>query len=183
MADLPAFTCDGVLPLGDYALTLMELRSSYLVDGPSPTPTWDRAWRRSLLDHFEQLVGDLWQCGVERIFVSGSFVESSDHPKDLDGYFECDEHDFLTGTLQRRLNAVNPGHIWTWDASRKYRSDYSTKSQLPMWHVHRADLWPHYGRIGGETDSYGYDMLFPSLFRRTKHRPGRKGIIQVIRQR
>jgi len=43
---LPAFTDDGVLPAGDYALTLDELAVSSLVTGSlGAAPSWDRAWR------------------------------------------------------------------------------------------------------------------------------------------
>jgi hypothetical protein len=182
VSDLPPFTLDGVLPLGDYALTLRELRASRLVGGARPTASWDHVWRSKLVDHVEVLVGELWQCGVERIFLSGSFVERKDHPIDLDGYFECDEEDFLSGNLERRLNAINPDKIWTWDPDRKRLLGDAPRAQLPIWHRHRVDLWPHYGQVGGETDSYGYDMLFPSLFRRTKYPGRRKGIVKLVRQ-
>ena len=179
VSDLPPFTPDGVLPAGDYALTLRELRVSHLVAGA--TASWDHEWRGKLVDQVEVLVSELWQCGVERIFLSGSFVECKDHPNDLDGYFECDEEDFLSGNLERRLNAINPEKIWTWDSDRKQLLGNAPRAQLPIWHRYRVDLWPHYGRVGGETDLYGYDMLFPSLFRRTKYPHRRKGIVKLVR--
>jgi hypothetical protein len=47
---LPNFTADGVLPPGDYAMTLDELEDSILVLGPGQPrdhPVWDAAWRRA----------------------------------------------------------------------------------------------------------------------------------------
>jgi hypothetical protein len=183
VTNLPPFTAEGLLPPGDYAVTLDEIRNSHLVNGPSPSPSWDRAWRSSLVDHLEILVSDLWQCGIDRIFVSGSFVELKDRPSDIDGYFECDKLQFLRGELERHLNLVNADRVWTWDLNQKSWSDEAASAQLPMWHLHRAELWPHYDRVGGGTDSYGHDMLFPSLFRRTKYPHRQKGIIRIVRRR
>src|SRR6266511_4186379 len=113
---IPPFTADGFLPLGDHAVTLDELRASYLVTGQGvPSLMWDRDWRRALVDSLEVLVRQLWQVGIDRIFVDGSFVEEKDHPNDIDGYFECDLHEFASGRLQRRLNQLDPHKIWTWD--------------------------------------------------------------------
>lgn len=89
---LSSFTTYGVLPSGDYRLTLSELRASYLVTGNRvPFTTWDSEWRATLVDNLGILVGQLWLVGIERIFVGGSFVEDKDRPNDIDGYFECDE--------------------------------------------------------------------------------------------
>ena len=49
---LPAgFSSDGLLAPGDYELTLEELRSSWLVCGPSQEgyAHWDREWRARLV--------------------------------------------------------------------------------------------------------------------------------------
>ena len=40
MAKLPEFTVEGVLPAGDYELTLEQLRQSVLVVGPSDEAAW-----------------------------------------------------------------------------------------------------------------------------------------------
>ena len=75
--DLPRLTTEGLLPTGDYPLTVSELRESYLVTGEgSVSPSWDRAWRAQLVDNLELFVRQLWQVGVDRIFVDGSFVTS-----------------------------------------------------------------------------------------------------------
>jgi len=43
---LPPFTAEGLLPGGDYPLTLDELRSSFLVTGVGVgSATWDAPWR------------------------------------------------------------------------------------------------------------------------------------------
>lgn len=84
---LPHFSDEGLLPRGDYPLTLDELRGSRLVTGEGvDSATWDVEWRRRLVGGLEVLVGHLWQVGIDRIFVDGSFVEEKDHPNDIDGY-------------------------------------------------------------------------------------------------
>lgn len=87
---LPMFTPDDVLPVGDYELTLDELRHSHLVTGQdNPSENWDVQWRYELVMNLTVMAQQLWQVGVSNIFVDGSFVENKDHPNDIDGYFEC----------------------------------------------------------------------------------------------
>lgn len=104
MATLPVFTSAGVLPPGDYVLTLEGLRASMLVLGPGEPrdcPTWDARWREALVENLGILVRQLWQVGIGEIFINGSFVEDKDHPNDIDGYFVCDLHSLASGRLQR----------------------------------------------------------------------------------
>lgn len=64
---LPPFNEDGLLPPGDYELTLEELALSSLVARPIPTSAgsnWDIAWRRQLVANLEILVHHLWVVGV-----------------------------------------------------------------------------------------------------------------------
>src|SRR3954468_20900540 len=80
------FTADGLLPPGDYPLTVDELAGSMLVAGPaSRSLTWDADWRAELVENLRFLAGHLWNVGVTEIFVDGSFVEDKDHPNDIDG--------------------------------------------------------------------------------------------------
>ena len=61
---LPPFTVDGVLPPGDYELTLDELAASMLVVGPpTAAATWDRAWRAQLVQNLGIMMTQLWQRG------------------------------------------------------------------------------------------------------------------------
>ncbi len=56
---LPAFSEEGVLPVGDYELTLDELRESALVLGPDEAARsahWDADCRRNLVDNLAVLV-------------------------------------------------------------------------------------------------------------------------------
>jgi len=49
---LPPFTPDGVLPRGDYMMTLHELKQSMLVTGGTGrSSTWDATWRGHLVDN------------------------------------------------------------------------------------------------------------------------------------
>ena len=120
---LPQFDDDGLLPPGDYALTLEQLSVSHLVAGPidqSQYPNWDEPWRRKLTDNLSILVHQLWQVGIESIFVDGSFVEDKEHPNDIDGYFQCELSRLASGALERDLNLLDPHKVWTWDpASRR----------------------------------------------------------------
>lgn len=88
MAVLPAFTEDGLLPPGDYAVTLEELRTSIFVLGPGPPRehlVWDAAWRHELVENLAIMVRQLWTVGIDEIFIDGSFAEDKDHPNDIDG--------------------------------------------------------------------------------------------------
>src|SRR5882724_11780386 len=115
MSILPSFTSDGLLPPGDYELTVDELRESLLVVGaraPGASPGWDGAWRRQLVENLAILVGQLWQAGITEIFIDGSFAEDKDHPNDIDGYFVCDLRRLACGGLERDLNTLDPHRIW-----------------------------------------------------------------------
>lgn len=179
---LPAFTEDGLLPPGDYELTLDQLRSSALVLGPvthAGGTNWDTAWREKLVCNLEILVGQLWEVGITEIFVDGSFAEDKDHPNDIDGYFACDLMHLASGRLQQELNLLDPHKIWTWDpASRRSYLGYP-KMQLPMWHQYRVELYPHYGQPSGIRDKYGNELEFPAAFRQSRRDGKPRGIIKI----
>jgi hypothetical protein len=51
MAQIPPFDADGLLPPGDYEVSIDELRQSILVlgpDDPKDHPSWDSPWREQL---------------------------------------------------------------------------------------------------------------------------------------
>lgn len=130
--------------------------------------------------------GSSGKWGVTEIFIDGSFLEDKDHPNDIDGYFECDWREFVSGALQDRLNQLDPHRAWTWDPAerRPYRS--YPKKQLPMWHQYRVEPYPHLpGLIAGH-DGRGNPLEFPAFFR-TSCRPlpsgaTQKGIVRIRRQ-
>ena len=175
---LPAFTADGLLPPGDYPLSLAQLQASMLVHGPGG-PTWDSAWRAKLVENLAILVQQLWAVGIKDIWIDGSFVEAKDHPNDIDGYFVCDLAYLASGRLQQALNALDPQQVWTWDPEtrRPYRG--YPKLQLPMWHVYRVELYPHVGQLCGIRDRYGHELEFPSAFRQARPHGKPKGIITI----
>jgi hypothetical protein len=179
---LPPFTEDGVLPPGDHVLTLEQLAESALVVGPGETQRhseWDVDWRRQLVENLGVLVCQLWQVGVSRIFIDGSFVEDKDHPNDIDGYFECELERLASGELQRELNVLDPHKAWTWEpASRRPHRGHG-KRQLPMWHVYRVELYPHFGQPSGLCDRYGHALEFPAAFRRRRGDGKPRGIIRI----
>jgi hypothetical protein len=178
---LPTFNAAGLLPAGDYPLTFDELKHSFLVRGPhGSAPTWDSQWRAVLVDNLAVLVNQLWQVGIEAIYIDGSFVEDKDHPNDIDGYSECDLLRLATGELQRELNLLDPYKVWTWDpASRRPFRGYP-KRQLPMWHAYRVELYPHVGQLSGIRDRYGHELEFPAAFRLSRGGEP-KGIVKIVR--
>jgi len=179
---LPDFDEDGVLPPGDYELTLDELRDSLLVRGFSSSeipPNWDQNWRLQLVENLAVMCRQLWEVGIRDIFVNGSFVEDKDHPNDIDGYFVCDVKALASGELERQLNLLDPEKIWTWDpASRRAYRGYP-KRQLPMWHRYRVELYPHYGQLSGIRDQFGHELEFPSAFRQSRRSGRPKGIVKI----
>jgi hypothetical protein len=181
---LPEFDDDGLLPPGDYALSLAQLKVSMLVTGPQSLGRcgragWDSPWRATLVDNLAIMVGHLWRVGVTEVFVDGSFVEDKCHPNDIDGYFHCDLDRLASGDLERRLNALDPRRVWTWDPAlrRAYRG--YPKRQLPMWHAYRVELYPHVGQLTGIRDRYGRELEFPSAFRISRRNDAPKGIIKL----
>lgn len=180
---IPPFRQDGCLPSGDYPLTLKDLRRSSLVQAsPGAPPTWDSAWRAQLVDNLAVLAGQLWQIGIEEIYINGSFVEDKDHPNDIDGYFECDLADFASGRIQRELNRLDPKKVWTWDpASRRSYRGYE-KRQLPMWHEYRVELYPHYRQLCGIRDEHGNELEFPAAFRLSRRENQPKGIVKLVKE-
>ena len=138
---LPSFTTDGLLPSGDHVLTIAELRQSYLVTGEGlDVPGWESVWRAQLVDNLELFVRQLWQVGVERIFVNGSFVTRNPKPGDLDAYFECESTRFghvLVGLLQS--DPPLP-----WDLTRRPIDPDSGDPKPLMWHQYRVELFPHF---------------------------------------
>ena len=182
---LPAFNQDGLLPPGDYVLTLDELRQSVLVLGPgddSLYPNWDVSWRRTLVDNLAVMVGQLWQVGVTAIFVDGSFAEDKEHPNDIDGYFECDWQRFIDGDIERELNLLEPDKTWTWKPSSRRAYRGYPKKQLPMWHKYRVELYPHLPGIpspSGIKDQHGHDLEFPSAFRQSRRDGKPRGIVKI----
>lgn len=178
MTDVPTFTKDGVLPAGDYALTLTDLKRSLLVTGAGVgSTTWDSGWRLRLVENLSILVGQLVRVGIKEIYINGSFVEDKDHPNDIDGYFTCDVHK-LPG-LVSELNKLDPNKVWDWNpASRRPYRNYP-KAQLPMWHHYRVEFYPHYDQFSGILDEHGHQQTFPAAFRRARRSGTPKGIVKI----
>lgn len=180
MARIPDFTADGLLPPGDYEVSLRELRKSVLVAGPARGyPNWDGAWRAELVDNLEVMVGQLRQAGIRDIFIDGSFVEDKDHPNDIDGYFACDLMELASGRLERSLNLLDPDNVWTWDPRSRRPFRGYPKKQLPMWHRYRVELYPHFGQGSGITDEFGNELEFPAAFRRSRRDGKPRGIVKI----
>ena len=176
------FSSEGLLPPGEFAGTLDELRSSLLVLGPPDFPPqyWDEAWRLRLVVNLGVLARQLWSVGTGPIFIDGSFVESKGHPNDIDGYFECDLAELASGLLEESLNRLDEYKIWTWDPAARSPYRGYPKRQLPMWHRYRIELYPHYGQGTGVRDDFGHEFEFPSLFRQHRETGRPKGIVVLL---
>ena len=182
MQSLPDFDADGLLPQGDYYLTIEQLKQSKLVLGPGDPNaclTWDASWRERLVGNREILVRQLVTVGITEIWIDGSFVENKDHPNDIDGYFACELKRLAFGSLQRDLNLLDPHKIWTWDESSRRACPGFASLQLPMWHQYRVELYPHYRQLCGITDKYGNELEFPSAFRQSQRGFKPKGIVKL----
>ena len=184
MSDLiPEFTAEGLLPPGDYAVTFAALKESVLVKGPADktnVPNWDAGWRLWLVEQLEMMATQLWQVGVDSIFVDGSFAEDKEHPNDIDGYFECDRMRFVTGDLAAELNLIDPQKVWTWNHAMRRPYPGYPKKQLPMWHTYRVELYPHFAGLGsGIRDKHGNELEFPAAFRQSRRDSKPKGIIRL----
>lgn len=174
------FNAEGLLPPGDYSLSIEELRTSTLVTGPANrSPTWDADRRRQLVDSLGTLVEQLRKIGIEDIFADGSFVEDKDHPNDIDGYFVTDLKRLASGDLERELNLLDRHKCWTWDPAQRRPFPGYPKRQLPMWHAYRVELYPHYGQSSGIRDAHGNELEFPSAFRLSRRDGRPRGIIQI----
>lgn len=177
---IPEFDSRGLLPPGDYEATFDVLRESVLVHGTADY-VLDGPWRTHLIGQAEILVQELWQVGIEEIFLDGSFVEAKEHPNDIDGYFHVDLRYLASGQLQSDLNSLDPHKVWTWDpaARRPYRN--YAKAQLPMWHRYRVELYPHYPGLVALQDQHGNDLQFPAAFRMRWDTGEPKGIVKIVR--
>jgi hypothetical protein len=143
---IPEFDENGLLPVGDYEVTLAELRTSILVQGPRDRikyPSWDA----------------------------------------IDGYFVCDVVEIASGRLVRALNRLDPQKVWTWDPALRRAYPGYPKKQLPMWHVYRVELYPHFpGLNSGIRDKFGNELEFPAAFRQCRRDSTPKGIVKLKRE-
>ena len=184
MSSVLAFNEAGLLPEGDYSLTLDQLRKSMLVAGPDPkNDSWDVEWREHLVDNLAIIVRQLWEVGITEIYVDGSFAEARAHPNDIDVYFECDLKYLASGELEKRLNEIDPAKSWTWDDERRQHDENTGKGQLPMWWAYRIEAWPDYGQ--GSTVIHPItkmEMTHRELFRISRSGGTPKGIIKIVRE-
>lgn len=169
----------GLLEPKDFKLTISELKNSILVQGNN-IEFWDTNWRMQLVDNLEIMANQLWEVGIEKIFIDGSFVEEKAHPNDIDGYFECDVT--LLEDIVRNLNLIDSDKIWTWDHRSRIPYKQYHKLQLPMWHKYRVELFPHFGQSSGIVDEFGNEQQFPATFRKTRDTFEPKGIVEILKK-
>jgi hypothetical protein len=177
---LPAFTADGLLPEGDYPLTLDQLETSMLVTGPDPRSAgWDEVWRRQLVQNLRPVVGQLRSAGVQDIFIDGSFVTDKSYPHDIDGYSLCGFVDLVSGTLERRLNALVPG-MWTFDV-RRWQTAPGKGAKPPTWFRYNVELYWDYVDFpgGGSPVRMRGSKTVAQFFWETRD-DRRRGIVRIV---
>lgn len=175
-----AFTAEGKLPTGDHPLSLADLRTSLLVEGPGTDPFWDSTWRMTLVDNLEILAKQLWRVGVREIYIDSSFAEDVSHPNDIDGYFVTDFERLRSGELQWELNSLDPHRVWNWSPESRKPAPGFTKKQLPMWHFYHIELYPHVPGLFETPDAHGNEFFFPASFHQCRRDGDPKGIIKLL---
>lgn len=98
---IPTFR-EGRLPPGVHKATLGELRDKL---------GWGRR-RKNLIDGLEMALRLMANCGIERVYLDGSFVTDKDRPGDIDGCY-----DPPSGA---NLGAMYP--IWPWTPANRAMS-------------------------------------------------------------
>jgi hypothetical protein len=169
----------GFLEPGDYELTFQEIQESILVR-EGEISYWDESWRRFLIGNCEVLVKQLWQVGIQDIFIDGSFVTDKGRPEDIDGYFVLNDLDEMLD-LQSQLNDLDPYCCWTWHPEDRIYPDDDGSFHFPMWRYYRVELFPDcLGAYTGLNYPDGRRLKFPQLFRVTRNFET-KGIIKIVK--
>jgi hypothetical protein len=75
---IPAFTYNGLLPPGIHRASVGELRDKL---------GWSKQ-RRELIGGLEKVLELMGSCGVERVYLDGSFVTDKDRSGDIDGCYD-----------------------------------------------------------------------------------------------
>lgn len=78
---IPDFTSEGVLPPGIHEATLEELREKL---------GFSRR-RRDLIGGLERALRMMSYCGIERVYIDGSFVTDKPRPGDIDGCYDVEQ--------------------------------------------------------------------------------------------
>ena len=178
---LPAFAEEGVLPPGDYPLTLEDHAASPLVGSPASPSDWDAAWRAELVGNLGILARQLWHAGIDAVSIDGSFVDDKAHPHEIGGYVDCEPRYLESGALERDLNALDPRKARTWHPQHRRWDPDSGKAQLPMWFAYHVERYPRVGQPTGIADRLGNQLQFPSAFRLSRRSYTPEGIMRLVR--
>lgn len=182
------FDDNGRLPPGEYGMTIDDLQKSILVTGEEDkNDDWQTKWRLELVQNLEVLVKQLWEEGIDEIYIDGSFATDKLHPGDIDGYFVLTKPEGTPGgifeeELCQRLNNRDEFKIWTWKDKDRIKPAPAEKGQLPMWHKYHVELWPEYGQWSGQIHPLTEAKLtHAELFRITREGED-KGIIKLLKK-
>jgi hypothetical protein len=97
---IPDFTDAGALPPGEWQTNLDEIEEKLAWSGR----------RRELLAGLRKALSLMGSCGVERVYLDGSFVTDKDRPGDIDGCYDLAAD--ATEEDLRRLEPIWPPNPW-----------------------------------------------------------------------
>jgi hypothetical protein len=75
---IPEFTDDGLPPEGVHQATLEEVKKRF----------GEGLRRKQLLRNLDTVLTQMRNCGVDRVYLGGSFVTDKPRPSDIDGCFD-----------------------------------------------------------------------------------------------
>ena len=152
-----------------------------MINNPDRTD-WDSQRRLTLLGNFQILTEQLWDVGVDEVYIAGSFVEEKDRPNDIDGYFVADFKDIVNKNkdgLKGRLRAQE-SKIWTWDRADLIYVPEIGKKALPMRVKYDVEMYPDYpGAFSGIRDRRNKPLGVSEAFRLCRSSGIVKGIIKT----
>jgi hypothetical protein len=144
----------GYLPLGIHDASLQEIRERL---------TWSDA-RRRLFSRFEEVLRQLFDAGVDEVFIGGSFATGAPAPNDIDAFWP-----FKAGL---DLSKIDPVLL---NMDERVRDPATGKRVRPMKLKYGVELFVRIGpnaRINGK--------LFHEFFGRSRDGLAR-GLIRLVR--
>jgi hypothetical protein len=170
----------GYLPPGNHELTFAQLKESILVHGEPWITGWDASWRLTLVNRLEQLVPYLWDYGVERVYIDGSFCSDKPRPRDIDAFYDFEmpaEIMEIDDEVRRHQVALDYFEIFSAQLNKKFDEpiwniwerkyvDETGKRQTLMWERFKVELMPNcWGIYAGAWYQGGKLRKFDEFFR------------------
>jgi hypothetical protein len=184
----------GYLPFGDHEMTFTELKNSILVLGDESVPIWNESRRLILVQNLQFIVQQLWDIGIQNVFINGSFCTDKAHPEDIDCYFDVSlplntpklevsqiKQAVVMEALSQLFDELNTRVGKSiWDVWKKVYPDHYGNLKNEMWERYRIDIFPNIrGVYSGVLNADGCNIKFDELFRKDRNGVS-KGIIKLM---